>query len=120
MGTHAVLGVQMPDNSITACYVHYDGSTMRPRIERFFDDGNTTTCLVMLITEAQSSGGMRSFHSPMSETMGSSLEEYETEFLDDDEPFVIDETSFWGADHYGARIWYLVNYKTNEIIKRTR
>ena len=118
MGTHAVLGVKMPDNSITGCYVHYDGSTMRPRIERFLSE-KTTTCLAMLITESQSFGGMRSFHCPTDfnaiDTSG-----YGTEFLDDDEIYAINETNFWEGDHYGARIWYLVDYETQEIMKRTR
>ena len=114
MGTHAVLGIQMPDNSITACYVHYDGNTMRPRIERFLSE-KTTTCLAMLITEAQSFGGMRSFHTP-----DQNLDDHKTEFLDDNETFVINETNFWGGDHYGARIWYLIDYETQKIIKRTR
>ena len=115
MGTHAVLGVQMPDNSITGCYVHFDGSTMRKRIEKFLED-KTTTCLAMLITQAQSSGGMRFFHSPADEWD----DDYKTEFLDDNEVYAIDETDFWGTDHYGARIWYLIDYETQKIIKRTR
>ena len=117
MGTHAVIGVKMPDNSIAGCYVHYDGDTMRPRIERFLSD-KTTTCLAMLITEAQSFGGMRSFHCPPSD--GYEHEDHHTEFLDDDEVYAIDETNFWGGDHYGARIWYLIDYETQKIIKRTR
>ena len=118
MSTHAVLGVRMPDNSITACYVHYDGATMRPRIHRFLAE-KTTTCLTILIAEAQSHGGMRSFHSP---TDFDDHDDYdhETEFMDDDEPYIIDETSFWEQEHYGSRIWYLVDYETQEITKRTR
>jgi hypothetical protein len=116
MGTHAVLGVKMADGSITACYVHYDGNTMRPRIERFLNE-QTTTCLAMLITESQSFGGMRSFHCP---NYQDPMQIHYTEFLDDDEIYAIDETNFYEEDHYGARIWYLVDYETEDIIKRTR
>ena len=118
MGTHSVLGVKMADGSITACYVHYDGNTMRPRIERFLSE-KTTTCLAMLITESQGFGGMSSFHCPTS-FEGDGEYGHETEFLNDDEIYAIDETNFYEEDHYGARIWYLVDYETQEIMKRTR
>ena len=112
MSTHAVLGVKLPDGTITGCYVHYDGATMRPRIERFLQE-RTTTCLVMSIARAQAGGGMRSFHSP-----GLDEEEPTTDFLDDNEPYTIDETDFYES-HIGAHYWYLVDYETGEIQKRS-
>ena len=108
MSTHSTLGVKMEDGSIMGCYVHYDGHTMASRIEQFLEE-RTTTDLVMLITRAQSTGGMRGFHSPpLDETIP------ETDFLDDNESYIIDETNFF-EDHMGTYAWYLVDYKDKTI-----
>ena len=57
MSTHSALGVKHPDGKITGCYVHYDGSTMEPRIRDFLSK-KTTTGLFTLITQAQEVGGI--------------------------------------------------------------
>ncbi len=108
MSTHAVLGVKYPGGKISGCYVHYDGATMQGRIENYLAT-NTTTCLSILIAEAQGVGGMRSFHSP-----GLDEEDPETDFLDDNESYAIDETNFY-EPHIGAYYWYLVDYATGKI-----
>ena len=113
MSTHGVIGVKLPDGTISGCYVHYDGDTIRPRIENFLKE-NTTTCLTMLITESQNFGGMRSFHSPSDPV----IDDHKTEFMDQDEVYAINETNFYD-DHFGAHYWYLVNYETGEIQKRS-
>ena len=113
MGTHAQLGVKMPDNKIIGCYVHYDGATMRSRIEDYLEKYSATG-LTVLISQAQAAGGIRSFHCPADPTGY----EYETEFLDDNEEYIIDETN-WKEDHFGARYRYLVDYKTGDIQKRS-
>jgi hypothetical protein len=112
MSTHAVFGVKYPDGKISGCYVHYDGATMRSRIEDYLV-AHTTTCLSMLIAKAQGSGGMRGFHSP-------GLDEGDpvTDFLEDGDVYTIDETDFYN-DHFGAHYWYLVDYNTGEIRKRS-
>ena len=112
MGTHAVLGVKFTDKTIDACYVHFDGDSMRGRIENFLSE-KTTTCLSVFIAEAQSRGGMRCFHSPDYDTGMPT-----TEFSDDSESYVIDETNFYD-DHFGAHYWYLVDYNTGKIEKRS-
>ena len=104
MSTHSTLGVQMEDGTIIGCYVHYDGATMLGRIHEFLEE-HTATDLVILITRAQSTGGMRSFYST-----GLHGELPETNYLDDNESYVIDETNFH-EDHMGTYAWYLVNYK---------
>ena len=112
MSTHAVLGVKMPDNKIIACYVHYDGDSMRPRIEAYLRN-KTTTDLTILIAKAQSRGGMRGFNYDNEPPLPES-----TEFLDDDEEYIVDETN-WKEDHFGARYRYLVDYTTSNIEKRS-
>jgi len=109
MSTHSALGVMFPDGKITGCYVHYDGSSMSGRIKDFLEK-RTTTGLVMLISRAQASGGMRSFHS-------SSLtnDNEETDFLDDSESYVITEKN-WEDDHFGAAYRYLVEYDTGDVV----
>ena len=114
MGTHAQLGVKMPNNKIIGCYVHYDGATMRPRIETYLQD-KTTTDLVVLIAEAQSHGGMRGFNYSREDNISQSP----TEFLDDDEDYIIDETN-WTDDHFGAAYRYLIDFETGDIQKRSR
>ena len=111
MSTHCTLGVRQPDGKITGCYVHYDGDTMEPRITDFLSK-KTTTGLFTLIIQAQLSGGIRGFHSRKGYPVEHS--EPETDFLDDDEPYVIDEMNFFD-DHMGTFAWYLVDYATGEI-----
>ena len=117
MSTHSLLGVKFPDGKITGCYVHYDGATMAPRIEDFISS-YTTTSLVLLIARAQAAGGMRSFHCPKW-TRGDRMEDPETEFLDDDKPYIVDEQS-WDEDHFGTSYRYLVEYETGAIEMRDR
>ena len=114
MSTHSALGVKHPDGKITGCYVHYDGSTMEPRIQDFLSK-RTTTGLVTLIVQAQGSGGIRGFHSPRAWPIEAG--EPETDFLDDGESYVIDETNFYD-DHMGTFAWYLIDYETG-VIERT-
>ena len=111
MSTHAVLGVRLPDGTISGCYVHYDGDTLKPRIQNFLRK-RTTTCLFVLIKTAQTAGGMRSFHSPSSYFGKDS--QRETDFLDDSNAYAIDERN-WDEDHCGARHSYLVDYETGAI-----
>tara|TARA_B100000941_G_C28302820_1_gene447376 strand:+ start:170 stop:547 length:378 start_codon:yes stop_codon:yes gene_type:complete len=108
MSTHSTLGVKMEDGSVMGCYVHYDGHSMKPRIEQFLKD-HTTTDLVMLIARAQSTGGMRGFH-----CAGDIDEVPVTDFLEDNEPYVIDQTNFY-KDHMGTYAWYLVDYNNSTI-----
>jgi len=117
MGTHAMLGLKMPDDSIVGCYVHYDGATMSARINRYLSK-YTTTNLAMLILTAQGHGGIRSFHTPDWRT--EDPKDSSTEMLDDpDGPLVIDNTN-WDEWHYGASYKYLINYETGKISKRSR
>ena len=111
MSTHATLGVKFADNSILGCYVHMDGAHMEGRI-RLFVDRNTTTGLAVLITEAQSVGGIRSFYIP-NVSMAEDGILRETEMLDDD-LYVIDEKN-WEQDHMGTYTRYLVDYQAGEI-----
>jgi len=116
MGTHAQLGLKMPDDSIVGCYVHYDGATMTARINRYLSK-YTTTNLAMLILTAQGSGGIRSFHTPDWQT--EDPKDSSTELLDDSEPLVIDGNN-WNEWIYGAAYKYLINYETGKISKRSR
>jgi hypothetical protein len=111
MGTHCVLGVRLKDNSVVGCYVHFDGSTMKPRIESFIRK-NTTTGLFTLIAEAQACGGIRGFHSPPWDS--EDPDDAVTDFLSDGEGYAINEKN-WHDDHFGARWWYLVDYETGEV-----
>ena len=110
MGTHAVLAVKLPDNSISGCYVHYDGATMKERIERYLST-HTTTDLTLLIAQAQSFGGMRSFYSP---GLDEDVSKSETDFLDDNEPYVITDITR-DEYHMGAHYRYIVDYQTKKI-----
>ena len=114
MSTHSTLGVKMEDGSIMGCYVHFDGATMAERIEKYLK-AHTTTDLAMLIARAQRTGGMRGFHSPSMDTPTIP----ETDFLDDNEPYVIDETDFY-EDHMCTYAWYLVDYKDGSIAVREK
>ena len=113
MSTHSAIGVKHTDGKITGCYVHFDGYPrhMVPALEDYVSKF-TTTGLITLIVKAQSRGGVRSFHS-------SSEEGYcgpQTDFLDDGESYVIDESNFYD-DHMGTFAWYLVDHKTGKIEK---
>ena len=111
MSTHSILGVKFSDDKIIGCYVHYDGSTMKPRIEDFIKR-YTTTGLSVIITKAQSTGGMRSFHSPDWDSEDS---EPDTDFLDDWKSHVIDEKNWGNLRSHGVYYSYLVCYDTGEI-----
>ena len=108
MSTHATLGIKYPDGTISGCYVHYDGHTMETRIKDFVKNF-TTTSLAVLIAEAQSAGGIRSFHCGSMETGKA-----ETELLDSNDLYVIDEHN-WTDDHMGAQFQYLVDYESGEV-----
>ena len=108
MSTHATLGIKYPDGTISGCYVHYDGHTMETRIKDFVKNF-TTTSLAVLIAEAQSVGGIRSFHCGSLETGKA-----ETELLDHNDLYVIDESN-WTEDHLGAQFQYLVDYESGEV-----
>ena len=102
MGTHAVIGVKHPSGTITGCYLHYDGMTVESRLLEYLTE-NTPTCLYMLLSRAQQSGGLRTFPP---ENLG--------DFLDDNEPYVINEVN-WNAYHMGANYSYLVDFQTGCI-----
>ncbi|MBK25085.1 MAG: hypothetical protein CME70_19460 [Halobacteriovorax sp.] len=120
MSTHAVIGIKFPDGRVNGCYVHYDGSTISGRIEDYLDK-YTTTCLSLLILRAQATGGIRSFHCPRwNDKIPSEPTPPSTEFLDDNEPYVIDESN-WFDDHYGTTHYrYLIDYETGNIQVHTR
>ena len=109
MSTHAVLGVRYNDGTMSGCYVHYDGGTMEGRIEDFLSR-NTVTGLVLLNAKAQPHGGIRSFHCPSDPTD----DDHETEFLDDNEPYIITDIS-QDEYHMGAHYRYIVDYQTKKI-----
>ena len=109
MSIHATLGIQFPDRSISACYVHCDGASMKPRIQSFLEE-KTTTGLAVLIAEAQGKGGMWSFYCPACDGTSESV----TDFLDDDSPYVIDDEN-WDDCHFGATYRYLVDYETSDV-----
>ena len=117
MSTHAPLGIKFSDGKIAGCYVHYDGSTMSPRIEDFVRK-NTTTGLFTLIKRAQLGGGIRGFHCPRwpSEDPSSA----ETDFLDDCDPYVINEKNWSETSKHGVYYTYLVDYDTGEIVENHR
>jgi|18_taG_2_1085343.scaffolds.fasta_scaffold05557_1 hypothetical protein len=111
MSTHATLSIKYKDGSISGCYVHTDGDTMKDRIEDFVRT-RTTTGLAVLIAQAQEHGGIRSFHIPAWDPYRAVGEkgEPETELLDDDAPYPIDEKN-WRDNHMGAYYSYLVSYE---------
>ncbi len=113
MGTHAQLGVRFPDGTISGCYVHYDGHTLKQRISDYIDK-NTTTSLVLLIVQAQAVGGIRSFHSAPVSSLTTDDFTPETEFLSDGSPWPIDEHS-WGNASLAESYFWLVDYKTGRI-----
>ena len=106
MATHSVLGVEFPDGTINACYVHWDGDTVGDRVKSYLEN-QTTTCLALSISNAQRVGGMRSFPVKNSDDL-----------LDDNQSYNISESDFWD-DHMCTSYWYLVNYQTGKIIKRS-
>ena len=110
MSTHGILGIKMPDNTIQACYVHYDGDSLYSRVNSYLRSGHTTTDLAIKILSAQSVGGLRSFEIPISHRGGPRPDEY----LEDDEPYVIDDSN-WDKTHLGATYKVLVDYKTGKV-----
>jgi hypothetical protein len=91
--------------------VHLDGDSIEYRMRDFLKK-NTATGLALLIAQAQSKGGMRSFHSP-----GLDEKELTTDFLDGNEPYVIDETNWEDQERrIGAPYSYLVDYETEQIM----
>tara|TARA_R110001583_G_scaffold12612_1_gene55779 strand:- start:2773 stop:3036 length:264 start_codon:yes stop_codon:yes gene_type:complete len=86
---------------------------MEPRIHGFISK-RTTTGLFTLIVKAQEAGGLRSFHS-----QGFNETEPTTNFLEDGEPYVIDEINFYD-DHMGTGVWYLVDYNTGDIERTSK
>ena len=115
MSTHAVLGVRYPDGKIEGCYEHYDGATMEVRINNYLNI-KTTTCLSLLIVRAQATGGVRSFHVPQGYQSNALAD---TDFLDDNEPYVIDKDT-WYDDHFGAHYRYMIDYETGEVNVNSR
>ena len=111
MSTHAILGVRMPDGTVSGTYVHFDGDTMEPRIDDYLDV-HTTTDLAVLIMHAQSRGGIRSFHTPTH--VGPDERITTTDLSDVLQPYVITEGN-WEEDHMGTHTSYLVDYQTGEI-----
>jgi hypothetical protein len=112
MSTHATLGIKFPDGEISGCYVHYDGGSMSPRIVDFLEK-YTTTGLAVLIAEAQSCGGIRSFHTP-NVSIDQDPVVRETGLLDDDIPYVITAGN-WDDDHMGTSYKYLIDYETGTV-----
>lgn len=107
MSTHAHIGIKFDDGKIHGCYVHYDGGSITPRLVDYLHK-NTVTGLAVLIAQAQSCGGIRAFHMPPSEY--NSYRTATTEFLNDNEPHVVDENN-WYDEHYR----YLVDYETGTV-----
>ena len=104
------MGVKFDDGSIDGCYVHFDGypEHMVEAIEDYITT-YTTTGLFVLISEAQSRGGIRSFNCP-----GLDSDLRTTDFLDDPERAVINEDN-WRMKLFGAQFKYLINYSSGEI-----
>lgn len=113
MSTHAIIGIKYPSGSIDACYVHYDGHTAGKRIDQFLRQ-QSTTCLAILIQRAQSCGGIRSFHTPVWPSAFATDNECYTEFLDDNDPYIINQDN-WAEEHLCAVYKYLVHYDTGTI-----
>ncbi len=111
MSTHGILGVRMPDGTVSGTYVHFDGDTMLPRIDDYLDV-NTTTDLAVLIVHAQSRGGIRSFHIADATRAGEHVTT--TDLSDVLKPYVITEDN-WEEDHMGTHTSYLVDYQTGKI-----
>ena len=111
MGTHAIMGVRYSNGTMSGCYIHFDGGTMEHRIEDFVSK-NTVTGLALMIAKAQARGGIRSFHCPPHLSDGPG----ETEFLDHEEPYIINEDN-WRDDHYGANYSYIIDYDTGRLKK---
>ncbi len=112
MSTHASLGVKFPDGEILGCYVHYDGGTLKPRIVDYLKK-HTMTNLVLLIIRAQTTGGMRSFHSPRAEANGT-FSSPKTDFLEDTKPHVITRAN-WADGSLAESYFWLVDYETGTI-----
>ena len=120
MVTKAQLGVEMENGEILGCYVHYDGypDHMIPAIEDYICRFSTTG-LFLLISRAIRTGGIRCFNHEKDVYQDKINEpEYvfrETDFLNDDSPFKIDETVWELHEDLGAQYTYLVDYNTGVI-----
>ena len=114
MGTHAQLGVKFPDGKISGCYVHYDGHTLKPRIQSYLTT-HTMTNLVLLIDQAQKVGGIRSFHYPKLASLIDHDYTPVTEFLQDNKSHIIDETT-WGDGFMAESYFWLVDYETGKVL----
>ena len=110
MSTHAVLGVTMPDGSVTGCYIHQDGQSLFSRVSSYLSAGHTTTDLALKIVRAQDVGGIRSFYSPPFHAGGPT----ETEYLTDDEAYIINEEN-WAQDHFGTSYRVIVDFNTAKV-----
>ena len=117
MGTHAQLGVKFPDGKISGCYVHYDGHTLGQRIQHYLDT-HTMTNLVLLIDQAQTVGGIRSFHCPPLASLIDRDLTPVTQLLDDHKPHVIDEDT-WGTGEWAESYFWLIDYETGEFLTTT-
>lgn len=113
MSTHALLGVKFSDGKILGCYVHFDGFALGDRLHEYLKS-NTTTNLTLLITDAQSHGGMRSFYQA---TGHKGSMQYKTDFLDEDINLEIITESNWDKWSNSVSYRYLVDYETNKFIK---
>jgi hypothetical protein len=113
MSTHSQLGIKFPDDTISGCYVHYDGHSMLPRIKDYLKT-YTITNLVLLIAEAQSVGGIRSFHIPPLVSLIESDHIPMTELLTDHRSHVINEDN-WGNGDLAESYFWLIDYETGDI-----
>lgn len=122
MSTHALLGVKFPDGKILGCYVHFDGYTLDERLHEYFKT-KTTTNLALLISEAQVSGGMRSFYQATghkNDAKDCDLMKYKTDFLHgkgSNSPNVITEDNWEESTGPIVHFRYLVDYETSKFIK---
>ena len=106
MGTHCHIGVDTKTHGIIGCYIHFDGypSNMVPTLRSFLRE-RTPSCLMLLIRQAQQSGGMQSFNPEGIE-------------LSD---------GMWGPEAYNDENFgdcvcyrYLVNMETGDLLAESR
>jgi hypothetical protein len=118
--THAQLGVKLENDEIIGCYIHYDGypENMVPAIEDYISRFSTTG-LVLLISRAVRTGGIRCFNIEKDGYQDKRDEpeyiHWGIDFLSDDGPLHIDETTWALHEDLGAQYTYLVDHKTGEI-----